>query len=87
MKACAALKCRRSEASLKAACGSGCDARRVSTGRFVRSLEAHYADDNAQAQSGVEEQQDRRRPRLSEGMRRPHKSYSDMILRLTAESG
>jgi hypothetical protein len=41
-----------------------------------------YADDNAQAQSGVEGQQDRRRPRLSEEMRRPVESCSDVILRL-----
>jgi tetratricopeptide (TPR) repeat protein len=29
--------CRRSEANLKAACGSGCDARRLSTGRSIRA--------------------------------------------------
>ena len=29
--------CRRNEASLKAACGSGCDARRLSTGRSIRA--------------------------------------------------
>jgi hypothetical protein len=33
----------------------------------LSALEAHYADDNAQAQPGVEEQQERRRPRPSEG--------------------
>jgi hypothetical protein len=32
----------------------------------LSALEAHYADDNAQAQSGVEEHQGRRRPRPSE---------------------
>ena len=29
--------CQRNEASLKAACGSGCDARSLSTGRFIRA--------------------------------------------------
>jgi hypothetical protein len=48
----------------------------------LSALEGHYADDNAQAQSGVEGQQDRRRPRLSEEMRRPVESCSDVILRL-----
>ena len=48
----------------------------------LSALEAHYADVNAQAQSGVEGQQDRRRPRLSEEMRRPVESCSDVILRL-----
>jgi hypothetical protein len=32
----------------------------------LSALEGHYVDDNAQAQSGVEEQQERRRPRPSE---------------------
>jgi hypothetical protein len=34
--------CRRNEASLKAACGSGCDARRLSTGGSIRA-EGYYA--------------------------------------------
>ena len=34
--ACARRGCRRNEASLKAACGSGCDARRLSTGGSIR---------------------------------------------------
>ena len=33
----------------------------------LSALEGHYADDNAQAQSGVKEQQERRRSRPSEG--------------------
>jgi hypothetical protein len=37
----------------------------------LSALETHYADDNAQAQSGVGEQQERRRPRPSEGHARP----------------
>jgi hypothetical protein len=48
----------------------------------LSALGAHYADDTAQAQSGVEEQQDRRRPLRC--MRRPVESYSDVILRLAA---
>jgi hypothetical protein len=30
----------------------------------LSAVEAYYADDNAQAQSGVEEQQEERRPRI-----------------------
>ena len=36
-KACARRDCRRNEAKLKAACGSGCNARRLSTGRSIRT--------------------------------------------------
>ena len=36
-KACAKRGCRRNEASLKAGCESGCDARRLSTGRSIRA--------------------------------------------------
>jgi hypothetical protein len=36
-KACPRRGCRRSEASLWAACGSGCDAPRLSTGRSIRA--------------------------------------------------
>jgi hypothetical protein len=35
--ACARRGCRKNEASQKAACGSGCDARRLSTGRSIRA--------------------------------------------------
>jgi hypothetical protein len=44
----------------------------------LSALEGHYADDNAQAQSGGEEQQERRRPRLSEGHARPGESCCDI---------
>jgi hypothetical protein len=46
----------------------------------LSALEGHYADINARTQCGVEEQQGRRRPRLSEEMRRPVESCSDVIL-------
>ena len=36
-KACARRGCRRNEAKLKTACGSGCDARRLPTGRTIRA--------------------------------------------------
>jgi hypothetical protein len=48
----------------------------------LSALETHYADDSAQAQSGIEEQQERRYSRPSEAMRSPGESYSDVILRL-----
>jgi hypothetical protein len=48
----------------------------------LSGLEGHYADDNAQAQSGVDEQQERRRSRPSAAMRSPGESYSDVILPL-----
>jgi hypothetical protein len=46
----------------------------------LSALEGHYADDNAQAQSGVEAALDRLR-----AMRGPGESYSNVILRLAGE--
>jgi hypothetical protein len=46
------------------------------------ALEGHYADDNAQAQSGVEAVLARLR-----AMRGPGESYSDVILRLVGIKG
>jgi hypothetical protein len=52
----------------------------------LSALEAHYADGNARAQSGVDEQQERRHSRPSEAMRSPGESYSDVIMRIVAEA-
>ena len=49
-KACARRGCRRDEASLKAACGSGCDARRLSTGRSIRAWRTLCRPQRAPAQ-------------------------------------
>ena len=52
----------------------------------LSALGAHYADINARTQSGVDELQERRRPRPSEGMRSPGESYCDVILRLAGRA-
>jgi hypothetical protein len=47
----------------------------------LSALEPHYADDNAQAQSGVEEQRERRRPRPSEGYTQTRRERQSRHLR------
>ena len=47
--ACARRGCRRNEASLKAACGSGCDARRLSAGRSIRACGVLCSGQSARA--------------------------------------
>jgi hypothetical protein len=70
MKACASLECRRNEASLKAASGSGCDARRLSTGRSIRAWRTLCGRQMVR-NSGVDDK--RESGTLKRGSQRPHR--------------